>query len=127
MKFTRWTDEETERLLDLMKTHGRDFKTIGKIMGRTHQSAEHRWRWINMPVDQLDGRKRRENARKAVIRQTTKGTKHDLLVRKLIVPDHVIAEQVRRMSAPLTISAFVLGDPPLGYSALDRKREGALA
>lgn len=127
MKFNRWSDEETQRLLDLMKTHGRDFKTIGKLMKRTHQSCEHRWRWINMPVDQLDGRKRRENARKAVIRQTAKGTKHDLPVRKIVVPDHVIAEQVRRMSAPLTISAFVLGDPPLGYSALDRKRQEVTA
>jgi hypothetical protein len=121
MKFRLWSEEETQRLLDLMKTHGRDFKTIGRLMGRTHQSCEHRWRWINMPADQLERRNKGEAARKAKIRNLERGAKHDLPVRKMIIPDHVIIDQQRRLSAPLTISSYVLGDPPPGFSALDRR------
>jgi hypothetical protein len=124
MKHNRWSEEETQILLDHMKTHGRDFKTIGKLVGRTHQSCEHRWRWINMPADQLENRNKRELARKAKIRQLEKGMKHDLPVRKLIVPDRVLIERERRVSAPVTINSLILGDPLPGYSALDRKRQG---
>jgi hypothetical protein len=124
MKFNKWSDEETQRLLDHMKVHGRDFKRIGKLMGRTHQSCEHRWRWINMPPDQLKSRSAREAARKAKLRQLEKGVRHDLPVRKMIVPDDVIVERDQKLSAPITIGSLILGDPPPGYSALDRKRQG---
>lgn len=127
MKFNRWSDEETQRLLDHMKTHGRDFKAIAKLMGRTHQSCEHRWRWINMPADQLKNRSTREAARKAKLRKLEKGAKHDLPVRKLIVPDDVLFDRDRRISAPITINSLVLGDPVPGFSALDRKLAGLSA
>jgi hypothetical protein len=121
MKFRLWSEEETQRLLDLMKTHGRDFKTICKLMGRTPQSCEHRWRWINMPDAQLKSRSAREAARKAKIRGLEKGIRHDLPVRKMIVPDEVMSERDKRLSAPVTINALILGDPRPGFSALDRR------
>lgn len=40
------------------------------------------------------------------------------------VPQECIDERARRLAAPLTIAAYVLGDPKPGYSALDRKRQG---
>lgn len=127
MKHNRWSDEETQHLLDHMKTHGRNFKVIAKLMGRTHQSCEHRWRWINMPADQLKSRSVREAARKAKIRKLEKGIKHDLPVRKLIVPDAVLFDRDRRLCAPITINTLILGDPAPGFSALDRKMAGVAA
>jgi hypothetical protein len=35
----------------------------------------------------------------------------------------MLADAKQRALAPRTISAFVLGDPPFGYSALDRREE----
>jgi hypothetical protein len=128
MTLNRWSDEETQRLRELMKTHGRDFKAIGKLMGRTHQSCEHRWRWINMPADQLARRNAAEAKRKKELRATEAAEKnpngYDFIVRKSIIPADVFIERDRRLGAPRTIGSLILGDPPPGYSALDRKRQG---
>jgi hypothetical protein len=32
-------------------------------------------------------------------------------------------EAQRRRAAPQTLTGFVFGDPPIGYRAIDRKRE----
>jgi hypothetical protein len=45
-------------------------------------------------------------------------------IAKIEVPDDVLIERNARYSAPRTISASLLGDPPAGFSALDRKRQG---
>lgn len=39
---------------------------------------------------------------------------------KVVVPESVLAERDRRFNAPVSFSAAILGDPPQGYSALDR-------
>lgn len=120
MNKQKWSDEETERLLGLMKAHGRDFKTIGRLIGRTPQSAEHRWRWVSLSAEDIAERTKRDKIRQAAIRAAVKA-RDGLLVPKMVIPDDVANERNRRMSAPLTVSAYVLGDPPVGFSALDRK------
>lgn len=37
------------------------------------------------------------------------------------VPNHVIEDAIRRQKAARSITALICGDPPLGYSALDRR------
>lgn len=37
------------------------------------------------------------------------------------VPPHVMADRDRRAEIPRSITSLVLGDPPPGYSALDRR------
>lgn len=37
------------------------------------------------------------------------------------IPPHVLAERERALHAPLSLTAFVFGDPPAGRSALDRR------
>jgi hypothetical protein len=41
------------------------------------------------------------------------------------IPEAVIVERVQRATAARTLTGFVFGDPPLGFSALD-KREARL-
>lgn len=41
------------------------------------------------------------------------------------IPEEVIVERVQRATAARTLTGFVFGDPPLGFSALD-KREARL-
>ncbi len=40
------------------------------------------------------------------------------------IPAPVLADRDRRINLPLTTTAALCGDPPPGYSALDRKRGG---
>jgi hypothetical protein len=39
-------------------------------------------------------------------------------------PDERIAEREYRLALPRTLTGQYFGDPPPGYSALDRKRQG---
>lgn len=41
--------------------------------------------------------------------------------KSLPVPPHLAADAARRSSAPRSITALVCGDPPPGYSALDKR------
>jgi hypothetical protein len=126
MKYRKWTDEETTQLLDLMKTHGRNFKVIGHILKRTPQSCEHRWRWTLLTLEQVQERAAMDRIRQWEMRAKYKARQGQVPM-KVEVPEDVLAERNTRLSAPRTVSAFVLGDPPAGFSALDRKRQGLSA
>lgn len=43
-------------------------------------------------------------------------------VHVVVVPDFVLAERERRLGAPMTLSMLLFGDPPTGFSMLDRMR-----
>lgn len=126
MRYRKWTDEETTQLLELMKTHGRNFKVIGHLLKRSPQSAEHRWRWTLLTPEQVRERSALDRIRQGAMRAKYKARQGEVPM-KVEVPGEVLAERDMRLSAPLTVSAFVLGDPPRGFSALDRKRQGVSA
>lgn len=120
-----WTKEETEKLRSLIAEYGLKYELVGQIMGRSAGSVEHRWRWINITQEERDrrnARERKNNETSRLIRGTAKERGEQ--VTRLKVPQDVFVERSARLAAPMTISAFVLGDPPIGYSALDRKRQG---
>lgn len=126
MKYRKWDDEETARLLDLMATHGRNFKVIGHLLKRSPQSCEHRWRWTLLTPEQIQERAAMDRIRQAAMRAKYKAREGQVSLR-VEVPEDVLAERNLRISAPRTVSAFVLGDPPAGFSALDRKRQAVSA
>jgi hypothetical protein len=42
-----------------------------------------------------------------------------------VVPDELLEDRDRRAAAPLSLTAWLCGDPPSGYSALDRRQREA--
>jgi hypothetical protein len=126
MAYQMWGDAETTELLRLMETHGRDWITIGRIMGRSHRSCEHRWRWLNMTEEQKKRRNEAEAIRKAKSGERCTGIKQKGVdaVRPVVASIALLEERAQRMSVPRTITGIICGDPPPGYSALDRKRRG---
>lgn len=60
-------------------------------------------------------KKRREREQRASV------DPHQRLVRPLAAPSEAVEDAHRRMAAPRSITAFVFGDPPPGYSALDKR------
>lgn len=46
-------------------------------------------------------------------------------VPRVEVPEHVIADAMRRATAPRSLTAILCGDPPTGFTSLDRKQMGA--
>jgi hypothetical protein len=121
-KSGRWATEETKRLSELVAAGcGRD--EIAALLGRTPGAIEARLRWLQLS----ETARLRSNAGKVV--REAKIRAGELERRNYVhntrgsprVPEQLAADREARYSAPLSISGFVLGDPPAGYSALDRK------
>jgi hypothetical protein len=126
MKYQLWDQTETAQLLRHMETHGRDWATIGRLMKRTERSCEHRWRWVNMTDDERKGRSNASEAARRARKDITRVVKRfrDDAVYPVVAPVEIFEDRERRLSTPRTLTGRFFGDPPPGYSALDRKRQG---
>jgi hypothetical protein len=96
-----WTKED-DALLRQWKAEGASNVWIGTKLGRGENAVRAHWSDLN---------------RSDRMRSPLSARRHDPRV-----PDHVWAERDARMSAPISIGGFVLGDPPRGHSALERRK-----
>jgi hypothetical protein len=121
MRARRWTLEETEELHRLM-AEGYMIPALAEKLGRTEISVRERIRWLGKTEEQKEQRRRQisvtRNGRSAVA-----AFDHAVMSSKR-APDERIAEREHRLAQPRTLTSRFFGDPPPGYSALDRKRQG---
>ncbi len=103
----RWTAEETDRARQMLAA-GADNATFVKELGRTKYDAKARMKTAKY---QSQGIPRPRNC----------ADPHSRIAGRLVVPQELLEEAARRSSAPKSITASFFGDPPQGYSALDRK------
>jgi hypothetical protein len=93
-----WSPEEWAKLVALKAT-GKQWVQIGREMGRSPSSCSSKFAY-----------ECHASARDQCLP----------MVVHLDIPAEVIADARRRMEAPRTLSAMFFGDPPQGFSALDR-------
>ena len=98
-KENAWTADEDDRLREL-KEAGLTWPMIGCEMNRTLRSVMGRW-----------------------FRMTHKNAgRREVIVyagdQRIDVPNEVWEEREARLSAPKTLTGSLMGDPPIGYSAL---------
>ena len=101
--------EQREEAIKLRQS-GLGWRTIAQMIGST------RWHLIK----ELDPVQHKKNQMRSIRfyyenRRTGSGVHGDM---RMIVPDEVQADRERRQNLPQSI----FGDPPPGYSALDKKR-----
>ncbi len=102
----KWTDEEHQRALD-MRAKGMSDTEIGSVLGRSRVAVNNR----------LSGNRPYWNDRK----QRPSWFKKRLKV-NIDVPPEVLADRDHRSYlVPRDLTAAVMGDPPIGYSALERR------
>jgi hypothetical protein len=104
----RWTDEEAHLARRLLRenTHPDEFHTL---LGKSKKAAQAHLRHRDNPRD------KRLEEKNAIRRRYG----------ALVVPDEVLMEATVRNSAPITLTAYLLGDPRPGQSALDKREERA--
>jgi hypothetical protein len=94
---------------------------LARKMKHTPLSIMGRIYWLRLSAE-----KKAAKAAKVCARRRGEYRSHLIInaVCQLEIPSDVLDDRERRMLAPRSITAFVLGDPPPGYSALDRKQSG---
>jgi hypothetical protein len=119
MRFDRWTAEQEQMARDLRARHAPASDYLTQI-GRSKASAFSRI----YAVDQKERQTALRNIRIQKLREERGASngKHQVISPKH-VPEDVFLEAQRRRAAPQTLTGFVFGDPPIGYRAIDRKRE----
>jgi hypothetical protein len=122
-KLQRWTDEELQ-LLNKMYLAGDSRKMIAEALGSTLERVKHRLRWEMTNGDMREQRRKRSYMRRL---QRCKDE------RKAAVPyscvsagprpvPQMIDDRDQRSAAPARdLTALYMGDPPVGYSALERR------
>ena len=122
MKREAWTPEEDATLLRL-RAEKVPYAEISAIMDRTVKALDTRFRNITMSPAKMRERLDRRNLVKKEgrwgFRNNTSDPAH--------IPDGVFVDRAARLNTPRTLTATFLGDPPPGWSALDRKRQGVTA
>lgn len=104
MGWRHWTEEQDRQAIDLVARGASDAECIAAV-GRNLQACKMRLNRQNIEIGPRRTRKKPMNRAAG-----------------LIVPDSVYEDAARRMSAPRSITALVMGDPAPGHSALDRKQ-----
>lgn len=96
----RWTAEEEARLSELLRQRVKP-KDIAAIMGKTARAVYNKTQYMREP---------------------TLSIKVESALRHEPSPD-LLEDRDRRMTARRSLTAYVLGDPPIGWSALDKRQE----
>jgi hypothetical protein len=100
-----WTEERWQTALE-MRAQGCELAEIGAAIGMHYTTVGKRMQREHVAMPRVQGRAFRL------------GSPHAGRV-----PDEVAEERIRRTSAPYRgLTGYLLGDPPVGCSALDRKR-----
>jgi hypothetical protein len=115
-----WTAEQDAQLLKL-RDEKMPYKEIAALMARSVDALDTRYRYIT----KSDPERRIEMDRKNIMRrENRKITFRNYPTDPATVPDQVLQDRNARITTPKTITAMLLGDPPPGWSSLDRKRQG---
>lgn len=119
-----WHPEEYKRAMDLI-ARGHTIPSAAAIIGRSPAQLREKMRWEGMSKARREELREMTNMRRRnkYIASMPRGPGAYATTSGRPAPD-MLAEAQKRLYAPRTISQEIFGDPPPGYSALDRKRQG---
>jgi hypothetical protein len=113
-----WTDEQTAKARELLAAKAPNETFIAEI-GRSKVAARARIRYLGDP----EGFKSKRRAERPSRAKTA--SKRVENPDRFYIPDEVIAAAAARLTAHRSLTAQLCGDPPVGFSALDRRQAEA--
>jgi hypothetical protein len=114
--YPKWTAEE-DAAIEAFRSQGlRPVEIHMKMPQRTTSAIKLRLSILRIG---LDKHRQRDRTRRPRV-QFPKNHVAECVV-PVVVPDEVMAERESRLSAPRSLTALICGDPPVGFSALERR------
>lgn len=112
-QMNRWTKADTDRAREMIASGAPDIEFIN-VFARTRNAACSRVAYADDPevrrLTRVRARKGRAGASNVIAGQG-----------RSVVPEHVQIDADRRRSLDRSLTGAFFGDPPPGYSALDRR------
>jgi hypothetical protein len=121
----RWKAYEWQRVKALLD-RGHTIASVALMTGKSDLQIRDKLRWESMSEADREVRAAQIKARRKAeyVPSVPRGDYSTTASRP--APE-LIADRDRRLAISRTITAAICGDPPFGYSALDRKRQGVSA
>lgn len=121
---TYWPAGEWKRAKDLLD-RGHTPAAVGAMIGKSAAKVRGKIQWERMTPAQRETRRLQINAaRKSRAQAPSEKRFQAERAGYEKAPAHVFEERARRQAAVRSPIAELLNEPPPGYSALDRKRQG---
>lgn len=115
----KWSPEDLETLKRLLR-EGKTHAQIACVLNISVERVKNRVCWDNLSGWQREKRLQANNRRRLGGRTLTYRRSDNPTTASKPKPE-VLEEAARRMSAPRTLTGAIMGDPPIGYSALERR------
>lgn len=118
-----WTKEEVERLNSYLAM-GLSVPEIASNLDRDPSSVHNKIYHTQMTPEKREVRRERHRAYRREHSIPMRNWMHEnaMTVMSCRPAEELLAERDTRYTAPLRdLTAFLLGDPPIGYSALDKR------
>jgi len=123
MNHERWAAQDWRRAKELLQ-RGYSINAVATLMGRPPKQVSEKLRWENTSVEKREARRIKINARRHATGEYKSTPRPDGPATGPRADPGLFEERDRRLAAPRTIGQILMGDPPVGFSALDRKRQG---
>ena len=123
MRKNLWSDEDTATARILLARNA-SFEEFFTILGRSKAASKTRIQYLdneNVRYRKYEHVKRQRTHRRLTGSAPPPSQRHVTRMSAGAPPAHVLADAAARSNAPRTLSAMLLGDPPIGFSALDRR------
>lgn len=121
-EFVRWHPKQWAKAQGLL-ARGMTPSQVAPLIGKTAHQLSEKVRWENTPESKREQRRLRINARRNASGEYKSPPDVNLPSMGARAAPDLLEEARRRLEAPRTLSQMLMGDPPPGYSALDRKRQ----
>lgn len=113
----RWTDEEWAHAKQLLD-QGYAIKNVAKITGRTVRQVCSKKQWMLMSAEGRERKALQKSLRRSEQAEVLKINRADGAIS---VPEDLVADRNARAMVGRSVTALICGDPPPGWSALDRR------
>jgi hypothetical protein len=114
-----WSEEETAILREMVAA-GCGLPAIMERLGRTEPSVRERWRYINQSREEKAKRQEQINIKRRLRNQFGTGTS---LYASRVPQDVLVNREARLAAGPRDLTGAFFGDPPRGFSALERPEQ----
>ena len=119
-----WTDEEVERLNSYL-AEGLSVPEIASKLDRSIASVHSKIDYMQMTPEEREHKRERHRAYHRQNRSNSRNPHHEnaQTVMSCRPSEEALKERDVRYATPFRdLTGFLLGDPPIGYSALDRRK-----
>ena len=116
-----WNEEDIA-LIQKLHAEGMSYGAIGERINRSAKAVRVKLKRLSMTPEQIYeyNKKERLRGKKYIARATIAGVRENVRPENAI-PTDVLTDREARLAAPRDLTGTFFGDPPKGFSALERR------